>query len=128
MRVIFFWSNIRLILSQSRGVLEPKDFLRGLHPLGSPLRWLRAPPNSTGLACRSLRLLFPPILFTPGIMSKIEWQKYCFWNLEPFYLNSTYQGFTKNPHALPNHTSTKQTYLYMRIIKQETIFLKVVLK
>ena len=48
------------ILSQSRGVLEPKDFLRGLSSVGLAT-----------LACRSLRLLFPLILFTPGIMPEI---------------------------------------------------------
>ena len=64
---VFFMAEFRPILSQSRGVLGPKNFL------GPPLWRGGAPPLSDPLApLGSLRWLFPPILFTPGIMSDIR--------------------------------------------------------
>ena len=62
--MVLISTAFKSILSQSRCSLEPKNFLRELHPLNALLR-VSDPPALLTLTT----LAFPLIMFAPGIIS-----------------------------------------------------------
>ena len=79
-------TTFKSILSQSRCSLEPKNFLRGLHPLNPLLRGSEHPPEPPALLTLAT-IAFPLIMFTAGIISV-------------FYLTLFPAGF---PNIHPGH-------------------------